>query len=138
MFVKGKVLGNKTVICLILAAIILLSGVCFEKIKVQSFFECTVEFQRDAFVKEVGVKLVTSCSNETIGIRNSELSTQNGIRLLPGKRLLRIFILEFLAVEPIKSGFTFFSTAKVGTFEKKHPKAEVLYFIHRSDGKKRA
>ncbi|MBQ7360833.1 MAG: hypothetical protein IJW63_12170 [Lachnospiraceae bacterium] len=138
MSIESKVLKRKNFICFLLIAVILLSGVCFETIKAQSFFGYATEHQADAFVKNIGVKLVTSCSNETLGLRNSRFSTQNGQNWNPIRRVLRTLVLEISFVEQFGDLSTFFSTAHLVAFEKKHPKAEVLFFIHESDGKKRA
>ncbi|MBQ7359046.1 MAG: hypothetical protein IJW63_03000 [Lachnospiraceae bacterium] len=138
MNLRFKLLKSTKLVCLVLAAVMLLSGVCYEKIKVQSFFEYTIGFQKDAFVKELEAKFVTDCSNETLGLRNSNLLGRNVVRMLPGRRQLRTFVLETPMVELLRAFTTFFSTVNVVTFEQKHPEAEVVYFIQRADGKKRA
>ena len=137
MNIRNKLFRNRTLFCLIMSVVLFFSGVCFEQIKVQSFFTCNSENRQDAFVYDAGVKLVTSCSNETLGLRNTK-GTTNGARLLLGRRNLRTVVTDILPVEQFIGISIFSSLAQLLSKDKEHQWAEVVLFIHKSDGKKRA
>lgn len=138
MSVRIKWFKHKNFICFLLAVMLFFSGVCFEQVKVQSFSSHVNECQRDAFAKDAGVKLVTSCSSETLGIRNSKISGNGTLRLVPGRRILRTVVLDLPLVEQFGALSAFFSYAWLVSLDKEHAGEEVVFFIHKSDGKKRA
>lgn len=137
MSIRNKLFRYRTLFCLIMSVVLFFSGVCFEQIKVQSFFTYNSENHQDAFVNDAGVKLVTSCSNETLGLRNTK-STTNGARLLLGRRTLRTVVLDVLPVEQFIGISIFSSLAQLLSTDEENQGAEVVLFIHKSDGKKRA
>ena len=137
MDVRNKMFKHKMLYCLILSFVLLFFGVFFEEVKVQSFFTYSSIEQKDAFVNDVGIKLVTSCSNETLGIRNSRVG--NGVvRLIPGRRILRTLVLDIPLAEQVNSLSAFSSSVGVVQSHNERTMADVVLYIHKSDGKKRA
>lgn len=122
----------------ILAIIVILAGMYFEEIEVDSFFACAPVETSAAYISscDAAITNANACTAEMLGGSNNSYLRQLAGRYMNGRKDVRV-ISGFLSASCCSQSLSnHFTTAKVLQIPKRDSKAVVLNYIHSIDGKK--
>lgn len=128
---------NKKWICNFIALFILLTGMCFDEVKADSFFPCpevavlTSERTADAVLTDVDVE-----PTELLCTRNSITGSQIAAQITSGRRTIKLAMI-FLCVAVFSLLLSnFYMTERVTELPRLCARTVVVNYIHNTDGKK--
>ena len=130
-------LRNKQWICKFIVLIILLAGMCVDKVNTDSVFVSpqTMVFMDSETVEAVLTEVKTE-SMELLCVRNSISSSQIATQITSARRTIKLSIV-FLCVAVLSLLLSNFYTAeRVVDYPRLRVRTAVLHYIHNTDGKK--
>lgn len=126
-------------ICIIMAIFVLISGVCFDDVKMESLFECAHTEVLNSVINSVDIDIidVEAGTSEFLGFQVDTVFKQLSVRLSNNRRYTKIS-LEFL----IQNLFSLKESKAYVNFERDelalNSQDEIITeYIHKTDGKKR-
>ncbi len=136
IFVRKK---GKHIISFILALSMLLSGMCFEYTKADSFLEYASFNGAEASIEpcHTAISHGEICTSEMLGIRNVSNVRQFVNRSICTRRVVRASLELFGADDRLHLYSDFYTAAGSIQYPKLCLQAVVLNYIHNKDGKKR-
>lgn len=128
----------KQSLCKCIVFFIVMTGMCFEQVKADTFFECTILNPSETSLLEGGETLEDAGIYTTESLGMPSVGVQQAVRRLVNTRRVVKLSFAFLCVI---AGWQLVSALFAAEYQEQFPKlcagAVVVDYIHSSDGKKR-